>query len=152
MENQSQCGAEMSIPNDPKRDDESAAEYSDDESETDLEDIFDINFLQAEEEDAESGAGEVFLLRETTEKAHPELPPEELDPAPRLVQDLQTFKRLAESETPIMVPVRPTKTIKLVYGFGDASGEGLGSGVRVFTGKGIRDQVGENLSTTLTDG
>ena len=46
---------------------------------------------------------------------------------PRLKTDLVAIVRIFESETPIMVPVRPTHVVQLVYGFGDASGEGYGS-------------------------
>jgi hypothetical protein len=57
--------------------------------------------------------------------------PEWLKPVPRLESDLDAMERLLAGDTPVMVPIRPVRAVRLVYGFGDASGEGFGSGARV---------------------
>jgi len=62
--------------------------------------------------------------------------PEFLKAAPRTRSDLLAMKAMMPGATPVMVPVRPTRVIKLGYGFGDASGEGFGSRAR------FRDKAG----------
>jgi hypothetical protein len=48
-------------------------------------------------------------------------------PVPRLTSDVDTLLKLFSGTSPIMIPIRPTRLVSLVYGFGDASGEGFGS-------------------------
>eukprot|EP00804_Cyclotella_cryptica_P010959 CCRYP_016684-RA/>CCRYP_016684-RA protein AED:0.10 eAED:0.14 QI:0/0/0/1/0.25/0/5/0/1241 len=51
-------------------------------------------------------------------------------PAPRLFTDLQALEALTEAEMPPLWVVRPAQVVQVLYGFGDASGTGLGSTVQ----------------------
>mmetsp|Transcript_25388 Transcript_25388/g.38505 ORF Transcript_25388/g.38505 Transcript_25388/m.38505 type:complete len:109 (-) Transcript_25388:345-671(-) len=53
-------------------------------------------------------------------------PPSTVLAVPRLEMDLKAMKRFFKGEKPTEVPVRATKVFQIIYGFGDASGEGFG--------------------------
>ena len=56
-------------------------------------------------------------------------PPPVLEAVPQCLDDLLVLDKFFESDTPLMMPVRPNRSVALFYGFGDASGEGFGSSV-----------------------
>jgi hypothetical protein len=58
-----------------------------------------------------------------------EVAPSRCKPVPRLRSDLLALLKLFSGSSPIMIPIRPTRAVSLVYGFGDASGEGFGSAI-----------------------
>jgi len=54
--------------------------------------------------------------------------PSVVKPVPRLMGDVEALLRFFEGETPIQVIIRPVRgAVSVVYGGGDASGEGFGS-------------------------
>jgi hypothetical protein len=58
-----------------------------------------------------------------------EPPPEFVRPVSRFEHDLRTLKSLTESSEPPELPVRPSATAVVYYGFGDASWAGFGVSV-----------------------
>jgi hypothetical protein len=74
-------------------------------------------------------------------------PPNLLKAACSLGQQMSDLADLTDSPTPLMIPVRATRTLNLVYGFGDASGEGFGSAARVFEEQRTRDPTDNPIRT-----
>jgi len=60
-----------------------------------------------------------------------ESPPEEVIPVPRLKHDIEALLTLTQPNHPPNHIVRCQKAINVVYGFGDASGQGFGCSVKV---------------------
>jgi hypothetical protein len=65
-------------------------------------------------------------------------------PAPRLLSDLLVLKALTASPLPPLRIVRSASVVQVLYGFGDASGKGLGSTVTAYpTGKLMERQAND---------
>eukprot|EP00978_Attheya_sp_CCMP212_P000171 scaffold305_cov60-Attheya_sp.AAC.4 len=78
-----------------------------------------------EEFDLELDA-EAPKTEDSEQEENEERPPNFARASPRVASDLVVLSKLLERESPLMVPLRPNGTISIVYGFGDASEEGLG--------------------------
>jgi hypothetical protein len=57
--------------------------------------------------------------------------PKQVRMVPRLRDDVQAMLTLTNSEKPVNRVVRHGKTVNVIYGFGDASGEGYGSSILI---------------------
>jgi hypothetical protein len=128
-----------------ERDDADSDEDSDSEYErTDEAELDALRQWQQEEDEDEKeqpesqGFDQARKLRE---------PPEQLRAVPSLLPQMQDLARLIASPTPLMIPVRAKHAVTLVYGFGDASGEGFGSAARVFTEESTTDPVSRPVRT-----
>jgi len=65
---------------------------------------------------------------EETPSTDPEKPPAYVQPVPQLCRDITAMQTLLCSETPLQVILHPVwGACSVVYGGGDASGEGFGS-------------------------
>jgi hypothetical protein len=52
--------------------------------------------------------------------------PEEVEPATRLLGDIEALMKLTEDDEPVKLPVRPSATARVFVGFGDAAKSGFG--------------------------
>ena len=94
----------------------------------DVLDEFDLE-LEAALEDLHSGVRPDLTLPNTRRKDD-DAPPT-VKPVPRLGFDVKALKAFLEPETPLQVIVRPVQgACYVVYGAGDASGEGFGSSLK----------------------
>jgi len=64
------------------------------------------------------------------ERIGKDVAPKYVMPVPRLFDDLETLSALMEGDSPAKVPARYSKVAEVIYGFGDASGRGLGSTIQ----------------------
>ena len=58
-------------------------------------------------------------------------PPEYVEPVTRLRSDLEALDCLSQSDTAPQRIIRNKRVVSVVYGFGDASGKGFGTGVKI---------------------
>jgi hypothetical protein len=66
--------------------------------------------------------------------------PQNVTAAPRLIEDLKALMAMFKSDSPPMVRLRSRRIVTIIYGFGDASGTGLGA---TFTcGSGFTFRIG----------
>ena len=70
--------------------------------------------------------------RKLSEMIANEVPPKEVDPAPRFASDVAALDELTKDESPPQILARPTKGAKAAIIFGDASGEGFGSSLWLY--------------------
>ena len=52
--------------------------------------------------------------------------PQRIAPVPRLTSDLHALHKMFQFDTPTTVNMRSTRVYQVIYGFGDASGDGFG--------------------------
>jgi hypothetical protein len=57
-------------------------------------------------------------------------PPSSLTPVPRLLRDVKAIRVILKGPTPVMRILRPRISVRVFYGFGDASGSGYGKALR----------------------
>jgi hypothetical protein len=88
-------------------------------------------------------AGEYLMDEDLSGPPLQEEPPEVLKPVPRLTWDVQAIRRILKGPTPVMRLLRPRSWVKVLYRFGDASGEGYGKALRDARSRGgIRFEYG----------
>jgi hypothetical protein len=71
-----------------------------------------------------------YIMEEDAGGETSEDPPSDLKPVPRLTFDVRAFQAILKWPTPIMRLLRPQSWVKVLYGFGDASGSGYGKALR----------------------
>ena len=57
-------------------------------------------------------------------------PPSTLTPVPRLIRDVKVIRVILKGPTPVMRILQPRISVRVFYGFGDASGAGYGKVMR----------------------
>jgi hypothetical protein len=77
--------------------------------------------------DEETG---VYVLESDYRQEPGQKPPINLNTVPRLLLDVRAIRAILRGPTPIMRILRPRSSVKVFYGFGDASGEGYGKAMR----------------------
>ena len=73
--------------------------------------------------------GEYILETDLDDRSMEECPTS-LTLVPRLLLDVQAIRAILKGPTPVMRILRPRASVKVYYGFGDASGEGYGKALR----------------------
>jgi hypothetical protein len=81
------------------------------------------------------------LQDESRQRSHGKAAPSEVQIVPRFVEDLEILKLMFQNKTPSHRLVRGFNIVRIMYGFGDASGAGFGSSWITGRGKDEKQEV-----------